>query len=102
MIDRDAFEQLCAATVPGRAHTIHHYLYFPTKKAATDVATILRGQGFRTEDRLGAEGTDWLVLASHDMVPSSEDFGSIRELMEDLACKKDGDYDGWEIEVQPQ
>jgi hypothetical protein len=50
-----------------------HYLYFPEKTAATKAATKLRQQGFATEERLGADGANWLVLARHEVVPSETD-----------------------------
>jgi hypothetical protein len=97
--DREALKHLYSATAPGRSHRVNHYLYFPTQKTATAVAKILRDEGFTTEVRLGAEGTDWLVLASHNIAPSEEAIATSRKLMEGLAEKEDGEYDGWEVEV---
>jgi hypothetical protein len=53
--DRAALDQLFRDSVSGRAHTVLHYLYFPKKEAAEEVAVKLRDLGFRTEERLGAD-----------------------------------------------
>jgi regulator of ribonuclease activity B len=98
--DRAALDQLFQASVRGRSHTLLHYLYFPTKKAAKEVAVILRSQGFRTEERLGADGENWLVLARHEVVPSEETIAAARQMMEELTNSRGAEYDGWEAEVQ--
>jgi len=100
--DRAALDQLLEASVPTRMHTVLHYLYFPTKKAADEVAARLRDQGFRTEERLGADGVNWLVLAKHEVVPSAETIAATRQIMIELAGRRGGEYDGWEAEVQQQ
>jgi hypothetical protein len=72
--DATAIEQLSAAgadlTVP---HTVLHYIYMPVRKSAALVARELRQRGFQTEERLGADNVNWLVLATHQTVVS-EDF----------------------------
>ena len=79
-----------------------HYLYFPTKEAAREVSAKLRDQGFSIEQRLGADGENWLLLARQDMVPSEEKIAAIRKMMEDLSESFGGEYDGWEAELRPQ
>jgi hypothetical protein len=98
--DRTAIEQLLRASKPGARHVVLHYLYFPAKTAALEVAGELRALGFKTEERLGADGTNWLVLARHEVVPSVEAITSTRRAMEDLTGSRGGEYDGWEAEVQ--
>ena len=97
--DRTALDELYQVSVPGRVYTVLHYLYFPTQKAAADIASLLRREGFKTEGRLSADGTDWLLLVRHKVVPTEEIMLAARQMMEGLAAKKDGQYDGWEIEV---
>ncbi len=98
--DRIAIEQLLDASTPGAPHVVLHYLYFPAKSAAAEAAAGLRTLGFQTEERLGADATNWLVLARHKVIPSEETIASARRAMEDLARSCDGEYDGWEAEVQ--
>jgi regulator of RNase E activity RraB len=81
-------------------HLISHYLYLPTREAAASVANELCAQGFETEERLGADGTNWLVLAGHKVVPSEDLIAANRRLMEALAEKFGGEYDGWEVEIR--
>lgn len=98
--DRAANEQLLQASKAGAAHIVLHYLYFPDKKGATEAAGKLRLQGFMTEERLGADGTNWLVLARHEVVPSEATIAAARQVMEALTRVGAGEYDGWEAEVQ--
>lgn len=78
---------------------VSHYLYLRTKEDAAKVATELRSQGFQTETRLSADGESWLVLAQHYVVPSAEYITEVRESMERLAERVQGEYDGWEVAV---
>ena len=97
--DQAALEQLSNVSDRGQTHTILHYLYFPKRKAAKKVAQQLRMEGFAIEERLGADGINWLVLARHDIVPSDEAMATARETMEQLADSLGGEYDGWEAAV---
>jgi hypothetical protein len=97
--DKVALDQLSKVSDLGQKHTIFHYLYFPKKDAAKKVAQQLRTEGFEIEDRLGADGINWLVLARHDIVPSDEAMATAREKMEQLAESLGGEYDGWEAAV---
>jgi len=100
--DRAALEQLFKASTSGAPHILLHYLYFPTKEVAAEVAIHLREQGFKTEERLGADSINWLVLATHEVVPSEEILAITRQMMEDLTGSRGGEYDGWEAEVLTQ
>lgn len=97
--DQVALDQLSQFSDRSQTHTILHYLYFPKKDAAKKVAQQLRTEGFEIEDRMGADGINWLVLASHDIVPSAEAIAATRETMEQLAESLGGEYDGWEAAV---
>src|ERR1041384_5792547 len=108
--DRVAIDQLPQVSSPGAPHVVLHYLYFAAKSAAVEAAAVLRALGFQIEERgdcaaagqcrLGADGVNWLVLARHTIVPSEGTISSARRVMEDLARKHNGEYDGWEAEVQ--
>src|SRR4051794_22667670 len=82
--DRAAIEQLRQSSRSGVPHIILHYQYFPGKSAATAAAAELRQQGFATEERLRADGTNWLVLARHEIIPSESALGAARQVMENL------------------
>ena len=98
--DRAAIAQLLQASKTGAKHVLSHYLYFPKMHGATGTAADLRLLGFRTEERLSADGTNWLVIARHEIVPSDGLISTTRKLMENLTRSCNGEYDGWEAEVQ--
>ena len=97
--DEAALKHLSSASKPGVTHTILHYIYFPMKGAAVSAAAELRSLGFSTEERLGADGSNWLVLARHEVVPSEHAMAATRRMMENLGGGR-GEYDGWEAEVR--
>jgi RHS repeat-associated protein len=79
--------------------TIIHYAYFADKNAAGEVAQQLRAQGFETEERLGADGVNWLVLAKHGIIVSEETVAAARGAIEPLVVRRGGEYDGWEVDT---
>ncbi len=80
-------------------HVVSHYLYFPIERSAKEVAAALRAKGFQTEERLGADGENWLVLARHEIVPTEARLEEIQSFLESLATQGGGEYDGREVEV---
>src|SRR5579863_8363562 len=98
--DRDALREVLRVSKPGSPCVLAHYLYVPTKQLADQASTDLAQQGFQTEVRPAAVGTDWLVLARHEVVPSVEMLAGARRTMEKLATKLEGEYDGWEAEIR--
>ena len=101
--DAVAIEQLSAAgadlTVP---HTVMYYIYVPVRESAALVARELRQRGFQTEERLGADNVNWLVLATHQIVVSEATMALTRRDMETLVEQNGGgEYDGWEASVRP-
>jgi hypothetical protein len=99
--DRLAVEELLQTSCRNAVHKLKHYLYFPTKRGARAAAAKLREQAFGVEERLGADGVNWLALVRHDIVPSLEAVAAVRETMEQLAAVGGGEYDGWEAEAVP-
>jgi len=83
-------------TVP---RMVAHYLYFPSENAGKKAAEQLSEWGFTTEDRLGADDINWLILAKAIEIPSIEYVSRMRQQLESLAASLDGEYDGWEFEV---
>jgi hypothetical protein len=92
--------ELARISKPDERHVLLHYLYLPTESDAQRAASELRQRGFRTEERLGADGVNWLVLARHDVVPTEELIVATRRIMEALVQPCGGEYDGWEAEVK--
>jgi hypothetical protein len=101
--DATAIEQLSAAGADLRVpHTVLHYIYMPVRESAALVARELRQRGFQTEERLGADNVNWLVLATHQIVVSEATMSSTRRDMEALVEENGGgEYDGWEASVRP-
>jgi regulator of ribonuclease activity B len=100
--DEQAIAELAQAGADMDApHAIDHYLYIPDRELAAKVAEELKQHGFRVEQRPGAAGTNWLVLASHTQLLTEPFLRSTRRLMEVIAKFGFGDYDGWEADVRP-
>ena len=98
--DAKAVREIAKVSDGETSHLILHYLYTPTGDTARQVASELRGSGFDVQQRLGADGVHWLVLARHEVVPTDQVMASIRRSMETLARTVGGEYDGWEAEVR--
>jgi hypothetical protein len=98
--DGEAIAELAAVSDADAAHLILHYVYLPSSEAAAEVAGELRSRGFDTEERLGADGANWLVLARHVAVPSKDFMVATRLSMESLVAERGGEYDGWEVDVR--
>lgn len=97
--DSQAVAELQAVSDVNKPHTVLHYLYVPNRNASKVIARKLERSGYLTESRLGADATNWLVLARHTAVPTEEVMAALRESMENLVADFDGEYDGWEAEV---
>lgn len=97
--DRDALEELRAVSDMDAVHVLQHYLYFPLEQSAKQVGSILRERGFLVDERRGADGVNWLVLAENRMVPTEAGIVEMRALLEEIAETNGGEYDGWEAAV---
>lgn len=100
--DRDVLKELRTVSDINAAHLVQHYLYFPQEHDAKNIARLLKERGFEVEERLGADGINWLVLAKSKIVPTEEKIAELRSSLEGLATEYRGEYDGWEAQVQPQ
>lgn len=76
-----------------RTGQIDHYLYFPTKDAATRASIILRAEGQTIQVSRGSDEASWLVLVS--CLPESPILVLGSDL-ERLAISLGGKYDGEE------
>ena len=98
--DRNALKELLRHSNPKASHSFLHYLYFPDQKQAQIAADKLRRHGYDVEDRKGADGVNWLVLAKRRMLPTEDAVRDVRNQMEALAAVGGGMYDGWEAETE--
>lgn len=78
---------------------LRHYQYFPKKADAETARVRLCERGFQVEVRKGADGVNWLALASGASSENEHELERTREEMEEFASALGGEYDGWEIEV---
>lgn len=77
----------------GDPRPARHFLYFPTKTAAEAAADQARRHGFTVG--LGERGDEWQLVAVSDIL----DIPEARSLLEDIASRSGGEYDGWEAAV---
>jgi hypothetical protein len=98
--DRDAIRELLAVSCRESPHWLYHYLYFHDEATAANVNKLLHDKNFESEYRIGADGTSWLVLARHRLVLTEDSISRFRELLEQIAAENQGDYDGWEAQVE--
>ena len=80
-------------------HPMRHYLYFPEKRCAEKAGQRLKNRGFSVEIRRGADGENWLALATSTPPKTGEQMEELRNDMEALAAEFNGEYDGWESAI---
>jgi len=76
-----------------------HYLYFANKANAEEVGEKLRSRDFSVQVRKAAGEEDWFVFATKAPLKTVEQMEELRDEMEALAAQFDGEYDGWEAEI---
>jgi hypothetical protein len=86
-------------SVGGERAELKHYLYADSPADGAKIALVLKVRGFAIEQRPGADGTKWLVLASHSVALSDEVVEKDRAFMETTAKRFGVEYDGWEADV---
>jgi hypothetical protein len=95
--DEDALREVSELVDVEKPQAVSHYLYFAKKPDSNLVGELLDKQDFVVTMRLGADGVNWLVHATHYVVPSSENIEKFRSELEELANTYRGEYDGWEV-----
>jgi len=98
--DAGAVREIAAACDGDVPRIVTHYVYAPTGEAAEALTSELRCRGFRVETRMSGDGVNWLISASHEVVPTQELMGFIRSAMNELVAGYGGEYDGWEADVR--
>lgn len=97
MAQADAREKEYRLSGQRREQLIWHFLYFPKKQSAEKAARRLRAGGFSVIVRKGADGKNWLTLASSTPPGTGEQMSELRRKMEALAAESHGEYDGWQL-----
>jgi regulator of RNase E activity RraB len=85
-----------------KPHLIDFYFYFPTIEIAERAARELQKKSLQTEIQEGADGENWLCLASAMFLPSEIELTQLGSYFGDLADSLGGEFDGWETEVLEQ
>lgn len=77
------------------------YLYYEAEGDARTAGRELQAIGFRVRGSLSrGPHREWMVSASRRMLVNFRTIGDTNLLMQHLAKKYDGEYDGWEAKVQ--
>ena len=95
-----ALNKLLEVSTAGVPHVVEHFLYFRDQSSADAALVELRQNGFRAEVVPSAAVPNWRVIATHEIIPSQDSIASARAIMEALASRYDGKYDGWGAESQ--
>jgi regulator of RNase E activity RraB len=80
---------------------IVHYLYFQTLEGRLAAQTLLAESGYQTRFGLTIE-TDvhpWSLIAERNGILNEDSVSRERSLMNDIAEKQGGYYDGWEAQT---
>ena len=94
--DQQVLDQLKkAGSNLSKPHNIEFFLYFKTEKAAKSAADEIRNEVSSVNVQLGAGGEDWLCFATKEMIPKHSELVRLRKRFNDIALKRDGEYDGW-------
>lgn len=73
---------------------LEHYLYLPTKSAASKAAGRLKRMDFGVELRKSADEKNWLVLGRHLVKPSEINMEILEAKLTRIANDYGGEYDG--------
>ncbi|CUU36273.1 Regulator of RNase E activity RraB [Armatimonadetes bacterium GXS] len=92
--DRHALELAYQAGVdPDKPAWVEHFLYFPKRRLAKQAAEELQAQGYTVE--ISPSGREWLLLATHQLLPTEDALDEAIEAMERFAERWEVVYDGW-------
>ncbi len=82
-----------------KLRTIWFYLYFPTKENALIAKSALAASGFSVDIERSAADSQWLCLASKEMIADDKELIKLRRYFTKLAGNLNGNYDGWETQM---
>lgn len=78
-------------------HRVDFYLYFPSQRKAEWAKDELLCLGLTAE--LTRSEKRWLCFASKQIVPTLKALTGLRMVLEDVALRCGGEYDGWETAI---
>jgi regulator of RNase E activity RraB len=100
-LDQQVLDQLKKAGADlSKPHNIEFFLYFPTEDLANQAAKDVKGEGCDVKVQLGADKKNWLCFATKRMVPDHDELVRLRKRFNEIAHKRNGEYDGWGTEVE--
>ena len=98
--DDDVIDQLRkAGSDLSKPHPTDFYIYVPTEESANRIAKLLSAEGFKVAVEPAATRSNWLALASRDLILTPQILAELTRKFTDLARLENGDYDGWEAGV---
>ncbi|MEX2117179.1 MAG: ribonuclease E inhibitor RraB [Bacteroidota bacterium] len=81
----------------GNPRRVDFYLYFPSRRKTECAFAELLCLGLKAE--IIAVERKWLCLGSKMIVPTLNAFAGMRRVLEDIAQRCGGRYDGWETMI---
>jgi hypothetical protein len=85
---------------PARTRATSHFLYVPDREAAERAGKALARAGFHSEAGPAADGSDWLVVATHDELAERDREVATQEAMREIAIAVGGQYNGYAVREQ--
>jgi hypothetical protein len=82
-----------------KATEVNYYMYFADSATAARAADSSRAFGFDAEVRDGRGRSQWLCLATKNMIPEKTAIFAATKRFSELSKSLGGDYDGWEAAV---
>lgn len=82
------------------SHKLDFYFYFPTQYEARAANIDLIMEGLTADVKPAAMGNNWLCLASMQIVPDVVELNKLGKKFETIAAMHNGEYDGWESDIQ--
>lgn len=82
-----------------KATEVNYYLYFPDSITAERAADSARAATWEAEVRSGRGRTEWLCLATSNVIPDQTTIRAATERFAALTKSLGGRYDGWEAAV---
>ena len=91
-------------TLGAKPEKIFHYFYFKNQDDCKAAAEEFSDIGIKIEEMTKSaskENKEWLLLCSTIVSLNEERMNKLNNFLDVRAKKYHGNYDGWEIEVQP-
>jgi Regulator of ribonuclease activity B len=86
-----------AGVAPFDAHEVDFFFGLPGEAASTQIAQVLRADGFETDGKPDEEGTGWSLHARKSMRLIVPEMQALTLRFRQLAEEQGGKYDGWAV-----